>query len=175
MNAFLAWLSSLKPTPTPPAVKAAAPASAKGAWLAIALTVVAGFEGLYTHAYKDSVGVTTICYGVTNYDRPVKMGDTKTVAQCKEMLSEDLPRYKKMVDRVIHVPMPPHRTAAMVSFVYNVGEGNLKKSSVARKINAGDWRGGCEALMLWNKAGGRVLKGLTNRREAERKMCLRSD
>jgi lysozyme len=139
------------------------------------MTIVAGFEGLYTHAYKDSVGVTTICYGVTNYDRPVKMGDTATVAQCKEMLAEDLPRYKKMVDKCIRVSMPPYRTASMVSFVYNVGQGNLCKSSVARKLNAGDVQGGCDALLLWDKAGGRTLKGLTNRRVAERKFCLRSD
>ncbi len=149
--------------------------TAKGAWLGIALTMVAGFEGLYTHAYKDVVGVVTVCYGVTNYDRPVKMGDVYTVSECKEMLSEDLPRYKAMVDKCIHVPMPPHRTAAMVSFVYNVGEGNLCKSSVARYINAGQPLRGCEALMLWNKAGGRTIRGLTNRRAAERVDCKRSD
>lgn len=148
---------------------------AKGAWLGIALTSVAAFEGLYTHAYKDPIGVTTICYGVTNHDRPVKMGDHYTVAECKDMLADDLQKYKLMVDKCIHVAMPPHRTAAMVSFVYNVGQGNLCKSSVARKLNAGDVKGGCDALMAWNKAGGRVLKGLTTRRALERKDCLRSD
>ncbi len=139
------------------------------------MTMVSGFEGLYTHAYKDIVGVVTICYGVTNDDRKVHMGDTATVSECKGMLAEDLPRYKKMVDKCIHREMPPHRTAAMVSFVYNVGQGALCKSTVARKLNAGDVRGGCEALMMWNKAGGREIRGLTNRRTAERKECLRSD
>ncbi len=167
---MLAWLKALFAKPT-----AKLPPGNKGAWLAIAMTMVAGFEGLYTHAYKDPVGVTTVCYGVTNADRKVRMGDHYTPAECKAMLGEDLPRYKKQVEKCIHVAMPPHRTAAMVSFVYNVGQGNLCKSSVARKMNAGDVKGACEALMLWNKAGGRVLKGLTTRRAAERQDCLRSD
>lgn len=151
------------------------PSNAPGPWLGLALTMVAAFEGLYTHAYKDSVGVTTICYGVTNVDRRVRMGDHYTKDECKEFLAEDLPKYKAMVDKCIHVPMPPHRTAAMVSFTYNVGQGNLCKSSVARYINAGQPLRGCDALMAWNKAGGRVLRGLTNRRAAEREACRRSD
>lgn len=146
-----------------------------GAWLGLALTMVAGFEGLYTHAYKDPVGVVTICFGVTNDDRKVKMGDTATKDECYQMLAEDLPRYKAMVDKVIKVPMPPHRTAAMVSFTYNVGQGNLAKSSVARYINAKQPLKGCDALMAWNKAGGKVLNGLTKRRAAEREYCRRSD
>jgi lysozyme len=137
--------------------------------------MVSGFEGLYTHAYKDPVGVVTICFGVTNSDRKVKMGDTATKDECYQMLAEDLPRYKAMVDKVIKVPMPPHRTAAMVSFTYNVGQGNLAKSSVARYINAGQPLKGCDALMAWNKAGGKVLNGLTKRRAAEREYCRRSD
>lgn len=171
LNLFRATPANAAPAPAGPP---RAPAVA-GTWLALAITMVAGFEGLYTHAYKDVVGVTTICYGVTNSDRPVKMGDTATPAQCKEMLAKDLVRYKAMVDKCIHVAMPPNRTAAMVSFVYNVGQGNLCKSSVARHLNAGEVRQGCDSLMQWNKAGGREIKGLTNRRAKERVSCLRSD
>lgn len=176
------WFAWLKPTPAaaatvpfPGGKPAIAAPSATGAWLAIALTMVAGFEGLYTHAYKDPVGVVTICYGVTNADRKVKMGDTATVAECKGMLAADLPKYKAMMEKCIHVAMPPHRTAAMVSFTYNVGQGNLCKSSVARYMNAGEVTKACDALLAWNKAGGRVLKGLDNRRRAERVECKRSD
>jgi lysozyme len=158
-------------------VKPPPSAGVKGAWLAIAITAVAAFEGLYTHAYKDVVGVTTICYGVTNADRPVHMGDTATVTECKEMLGEDLQRYNEQVKKCIPSidSFPPHRHAAIVSFEYNVGQGNLCKSSVARKLNAGDVVGGCNALMAWNRAGGREIRGLTTRRAAERKECLRSD
>lgn len=162
-------------TPAPRAPVGAPPA--KAAWIAIAMVAVAGFEGLYTKAYKDPVGVVTICYGVTNADRPVHMGDKYTPAECKKFLEEDLPKYYAMVRKCIPKidSFPPHRQAALVSFTYNVGQGNLCKSSVARKLNAGDVRGGCDALLLWNKAGGRELRGLTNRRVAERKECLRSD
>jgi lysozyme len=149
--------------------------TAKGAWLGLALSLVGAWEGLYTHAYKDSVGVTTICYGVTNVDRPVHMGDKYDVAQCKEMLLEDLPRYDAMVQKCVHVDMPPHRHAAIVSFTYNVGQGNLCKSSVARYLNAGKVNEACNALLLYNRGGGRVIKGLDNRRHAERLWCLRSD
>lgn len=177
LNLFRATPANAAPAPVGPPK---APAVA-GTWLALAITMVAGFEGLYTHAYKDVVGVPTICYGVTNADRPVHMGDTATKDECKQMLAEDLVRYKAMVDKCIHVAMPPYRTASMVSFVYNVGQGNLCKSSVARGINKGDLHGtrqnplGCDALMLWNKAGGREIKGLTTRRTKERVFCLRSD
>lgn len=166
MFAKLAMLFK-KPLPNTPG-KAAA-------WLAICITFTAGWEGLSTKAYKDPVGVVTICYGVTNHDRPVRMGDTYSKEECQRMLGEDLLKYKAMMEKCIRVSMPPHRTAAMVSFTYNVGQGNLCKSTVARKMNAGDVRGACDALLMWNKAGGRVLKGLDNRRKAERTLCLRED
>lgn len=171
LNLFRSTPASAAPAP----VGAPRAPGVTGTWLAIAITMVAGFEGLYTHAYKDVVGVTTICYGVTNSDRPVKMGDTATKEECKQMLAEDLVRYKAMVDKCIHVPMPPHRTASMVSFVYNVGQGNLCKSSVARLMNQNKPLQACDALMMWNKAGGREIQGLTNRRAKERVECKRSD
>ena len=143
-----------------------------GGWLGIALVCVAGFEGLYTHAYRDPVGIPTICFG---HIENVKMGDRLTKEQCHELLAEDLPRYNAMVQRCIKVPMPPHRHAAIVSFTYNVGGGALCKSSVARKLNAGDVQGGCDALLLYNKAKGKIFRGLQRRRAVERQMCLRED
>lgn len=171
---FFARPAGAAPAPSAPA--APAPRYA-GAWLGLALTLVAGWEGLYTKAYRDPIGVVTICYGVTNHDRPVKMGDKSTPEECKRWLLEDLPRYDAMAKKCIPKldSFPPHRHAAMVSFVYNVGQGNLCKSSVARHLNAGRVQQGCDALLLWNKAGGRELRGLTNRRVDERKWCLRSD
>lgn len=159
-----------KPAPAP---------TAKGAWLGFALTLVAAWEGLYTHTYRDSVGVPTICYGVTAVDRPVHMGDTATSDQCKKWLAEDLPRYDAQVQKCVHIPLPPHRHAAIVSFTYNVGGGALCKSSVARYLNQGDPRRACDALMAYDK--GRihgtltVIRGLHNRRVQEREWCLRDD
>lgn len=150
---------------------------AKGAWVGLALTIVAAWEGLYTHAYRDPIGVVTVCYGVTNADRPVQMGDTYSKEECSEMLKEALPKYNAQAKKCIPDidNFPPHRHAAIVSFTYNVGQGNLCKSSVARYLNRGDVKRGCDALLLYNKAGGRVLKGLDNRRRQEHAWCLRSD
>lgn len=149
----------------------------KGAWIALALSLVAGWEGLYTHAYRDPIGVVTVCYGITNSDRPVKMGDKYSAEECKAMLQEALPRYDAQVRKCIPGidNFPPRRHAALVSFTYNVGQGALCKSSVARHLNAGHVQQGCDALLLYDRAGGKVLKGLHNRRVQERAWCLRSD
>lgn len=176
---FLRKLMNLfRVTPAAAGEVAAPKAPAKaGAWLAICVVAVAGFEGLYTKAYRDPVGVVTICYGVTSHDRSVKMGDKVSPEQCQKWLAEDLPKYDAQAKKCIPKldSFPPHRHAAIVSFTYNVGQGNLCKSSVARHLNAGRVKQGCDALMAWNKAGGKELRGLTARRAAERKDCLRSD
>ena len=140
---------------------------------AIAVPFICAFEGLYTYAYRDPVGIPTICFG---HIEDVKMGDTMTKEECKQLLLDDLPRYEAGVQRCIKVPMSDKRHAAILSFTYNVGEGALCKSSIARRLNAGDVEGGCNALLLYNKAtlSGNliVLPGLTRRREAERKLCI---
>lgn len=140
--------------------------------LAIAVPAICGFEGAYTYAYRDPVGIPTICFG---HIEGVRMGDRKTPQECADLLQEDLPRYYAGVHRCIHVPMSVKREAAMLSFVYNVGEGALCKSTVARKLNAGDVQGGCEALLRFTYARGIQLPGLVKRREAERKMCVQED
>ena len=147
----------------------------KAAVVVLAVAMITAWEGLQKVAWHDPIdprGVNTVCYG---HIEDVEIGDTYTKTQCEEMLATDLPRYMAMVEKCIHVAMPPHRHAAMISFVYNVGGGALCKSSVARKINAGDVQGGCDALLLYNRANGKEIRGLTNRRVAERKYCLMSD
>lgn len=146
------------------------PNRAKGAALAVGMIAV--FEGCYTYAYRDPVGIPTVCFG---HIEDVQMGDRYTKDQCKQMLLDDLPRYQAQVDQCIHVPMPPHRQAAILSFTYNVGGGALCKSSVARGLNKGDVQGGCDALLLYRYAKGIPLPGLKTRREEERRHCLRGD
>lgn len=143
--------------------------------LLVATPFIAGFEGLRTTAWHDPIdpkGVNTVCYG---HIEGVQVGDTYTRVQCQKMLEKDLPRYMAMVDRCIHVYMPPQRYAAVLSFTYNLGPGALCKSSVARYINAGDYKRGCDAMLLYNKSTGVVRKGLVRRREAERTLCLIPD
>lgn len=147
----------------------------KAAVVALAVGMITVWEGYQKVGWHDPIdppGVNTICYG---HIEDVQIGDSYTKTQCEEMLATDLPRYMAMVDRCIKVPMPPHRHAAMISFTYNVGGGALCKSSVARKLNAGDIQGGCDALLLYNRANGREIRGLSRRRAAERQYCLMSD
>lgn len=152
---------------TPHAGKAAA-------WAVIAVGLVAGFEGYYGYAYKDPVGVETICYGQTSADG-ADFSKVYTEAECKQMLGTDLQKYDKMVHSCIRVELPPHREAALVSFVYNLGQGALCRGAVARNLNAGNVAAGCRAMLAYDHARGRVLPGLTRRRQAEMKLCLEND
>jgi len=144
----------------------------KAAYVVLAVSMITVWEGYQKVGWHDPIdpkGVNTVCYG---HIEDVQIGETYTKTQCEEMLASDLPRYEAMVNKCIHVKMPPHRHAAIISFTYNVGGGALCKSSVARKLNAGDVQGGCDALLLYNRANGKVIRGLENRRQAERKYCL---
>lgn len=142
--------------------------SAKATWLTICLATVPAAEGLRQYAYRDPVGIPTICFGET---RGVKMGDFKTVEQCKAMLIPRLEEFNRGVDSCVRVPMSESRRAAMVSFSYNVGTGAFCRSTLVRKLNAGD-PNACDELRKWTTAKGIKLPGLVNRREEERRLCL---
>lgn len=139
--------------------------------LVFALSLVGGFEGLRTVAYTDATGTPTICYGET---LGVSLGDVKTTAECKEMFAERLPVFEKGMVRCIENPdaVPDKSYIALLSFTYNVGVGAFCKSTLVKKLNAGDLEGACNELPRWNKSKGRVLKGLVNRRAEEQRICL---
>lgn len=137
-------------------------------WAALAVACVGGFEGLRTVAYRDPVGIPTVCFGET---RGVHMGDRHTADECRAMLGDRLQEFAAGVDRCIRVPMSDSRRAAVVSFAYNVGTGALCKSTFARRLNAGDPHA-CDELLRWTTAKGITLPGLVRRRQAERKLCL---
>lgn len=144
------------------------------AWLAACIALTGVCEGLRTVAYRDVGGIPTACFGET---QGVKMGDTFTPGQCADMLATRLERdYGPAVDRCVRHPLPPGRKAAYTSFTYNTGAATFCASSIARKENAGDVAGACDALLLYDKvriAG--VLTywpGLHNRRVKERDLCL---
>lgn len=147
----------------------------KVAAAAIATGLVGGFEGLRTHAYPDPAtkgDPWTICYGET---KGVRRGDYKTPAECKTLLGESLGSYIDGVTGCLTVEVGPHRLAALTSFAYNVGIGAACKSSVVRRLNAGEGAAACDGLLAWNRAAGIVMKGLTRRRAEEREMCRRED
>ena len=137
---------------------------------AICIACIAPAEGLRRVAYNDPVGIPTICFGET---RGVKLGDRATPEECKVMLETRVVQdFIPGVERCVTRPMSPEREAAFVSFAYNVGVEAFCKSSVARKHNAGDLAGACDALRLYTKAHGITLPGLVKRREQERQLCL---
>jgi lysozyme len=145
-----------------------------GAVMLIAIPLVAGFEGYSGKVYLDSVGVKTICYGQTA-DDGANFSKVYTKAECEQMLGTDLVKYDLMVHTCIHDPIPTHREAALVSFTFNLGRGALCGGLIPRYLNAGNIVAGCGAFLRYNHAGGRVLKGLTDRRKIEQQLCLRND
>jgi len=139
--------------------------------LSFALPIVSYYEGMNLMAYIDPVGIPTICYGHTD---GVKLGQTRSKAECERLLNEELGEAIRAVDRLVKVPMPDTRRAALGSFVYNAGAGAFARSTMLKKLNAGDIMDGCKELLKWVYAGGKKLKGLERRRTAEAKLCLQS-
>lgn len=142
-----------------------------GAFALLVVGLVAGFEGLRTTAYRDPVGIPTVCFGET---RGVHMGDSYTVAQCRAMLGQGLAEFEAGMTKCLTDPeaIPDPSYAAFLSFAWNVGIGNFCNSTLHRRLNAGDLRGACNELLKWTRAGGRVLPGLVKRRQQERDLCL---
>jgi lysozyme len=138
------------------------------------LDLLKSFEGLRLETYKCSAGVDTIGYGHTSMagEPKVTPGMKITVQEAEEILARDLVKYEEAVDKAITVAMNENQNAAMVSLCYNIGPANFAKSSVARHLNEGHADKAAEAFLMWNKAAGKVLAGLTRRREAEKKLFL---
>jgi lysozyme len=142
-----------------------------GAVLTAAAAFIAPWEGLYTKPYTDVVGVRTVCFGETAADG-VDLNRSYTPAECKALLTKSLPKYDSGIKACIHRAMPDSVHVVLISTAYNVGVHAVCSGSIARRANAGDWRGTCDALLAYNRGGGRVIKGLDNRRHAERARCL---
>ncbi len=128
------------------------------------IDLIKHFEGCETEAYLCPAGVPTIGYG---HIKGVQMGDVITEAQAHEMLVEELDEYESYINDLVTVSLNQNQFDAMVSWVYNLGSGNLRASTLLKVLNSGDYSGVPEQIMRWNKAGGEVLEGLTIRRQAE--------
>jgi lysozyme len=137
--------------------------------MALALPLTAHHEGLRLRAYLDPVGIPTICYGET---KGVALGQVKSKQECDDMLTARLGYFAYQVDKSVTVPMTAEMHAALASFAYNVGMGAFNKSTLLRKLNAGDYVGACNELPRWMFAGGKVWAGLVKRRAEERALCL---
>lgn len=142
---------------------------------ALATAIAIPAEGLRQYAYKDPVGIPTICFGST---QGVKMGDFRTVPECQALLTKEMYAYINAVDTCLPgLPVPV--LAAFSDAAYNLGTTiacDPSRSAAARMLKAGDYRGACMQLPRWDKAriaGVLVsLPGLTKRRALERDLCL---
>ncbi|MEL6228757.1 MAG: lysozyme [Cyanobacteria bacterium J06627_3] len=136
------------------------------------VNLIKSFEGLRLKAYQDAVGVWTIGYGTT---RGVKPGQEITEAQAEALIKTDLARFERDVSQAVRVSINDNQFAALVSFTYNVGSGAMRSSTLLKKLNRRDINGAANEFPRWNRAGGRVLAGLTRRRNAERALFLGQD
>ena len=139
------------------------------------IDLICGFEGLRLKAYDDGVGVWTIGFGTTIYPNGirVKKGDTCTEAQAKAYMAHDLKKFESTVNRAVTVPLNQNQFDALVSLAYNIGIGAFSKSTLVKKLNAGDIRGAAEQFDVWVNAGGKRMQGLVNRRVKEKGIFLK--
>ena len=128
------------------------------------IDLIKHFEGCELYAYKCPAGVWTIGYGHT---KDVEPGMQITEDDAHNMLVEELNEYETYVNTLVSVPLNQNQFDALVSWVYNLGGCNLKASTLLKVLNSGDYEGVPAQIMSWNKAGGKVLEGLTRRRQAE--------
>jgi lysozyme len=136
----------------------------------------------YLRVYLDMVGVATACDGITTLDgKPMPRVRNFTEAECTALLEAELVKHAQGVMACtpgLAISQNAHLERsrsgprfAAVSLAYNVGVGAYCGSTAARRFNAGNFAGGCEAITWWNKAGGRVVRGLTIRRGKEANIC----
>ncbi|MFX5276963.1 lysozyme [Acinetobacter baumannii] len=139
------------------------------------LNLIKGFEGKRLNAYDDGVGVWTIGFGTIKYPNGVrvKKGDTCTEQQAETYLKNDLTKFEVAINKLVKVPLTQNQFDALVSLTYNIGSGAFKNSTLLKKLNKGDYQGAADQFLVWNKAGGKVMKGLVRRREAERALFLK--
>lgn len=136
---------------------------------AIALVGLAVHEGYREEAYLDIVGVPTIGYGTT---QGVKMGDRTNPVKALERALSDMQKFEGAIKQCVKVPLYQHEYDAYLSLSYNIGSGAFCRSTLVRKLNAGDYKGACDEILRWNRAGGKEVRGLTLRRQEEHQKCL---
>lgn len=126
-------------------------------------------EGYQSRKYMDASGYPTIGYGTKIDTEAEKWLMTASISeeQADELLRNDLIQFEKGLSAMVKVPINQNQFDALIDFVYNLGLGNLKKSTLLAKLNSGDYSGAQAEFIRWNKAKGQVLAGLTRRRQAE--------
>lgn len=160
--------SKLQPMDEPKSGKGKLVATIGASAAALAIAFVGPWEGKSNDPYQDIVKVWTVCRGETH----VEMRHYSD-AECDDMFAASLAKHAApVVQRNPELSGHPYQLAAAVSLAYNVGNANYSRSSIARLFSADKWRQACDGFLAWSYAGGKQVRGLLNRRRAEREMCL---
>ena len=128
------------------------------------LSLIKKFEGCKLEAYKCSAGVWTIGYGHTT---GVKEGDVCTQEEAEKLLRGDIFKFEEYVQDSVKVDLDQSQFDALVAWPFNLGPGNLRSSTMLKKLNNGEYESVPFEMRRWNKAGGKTLDGLIRRRQAE--------
>jgi lysozyme len=136
---------------------------------ASALVGIAGWEGFKGTAYQDIVGIWTIGFGTTG---GVKQGQTIDPVKALQRKLDDVQKFEGALKKCVKVPLHQHEYDAYLSLAYNIGPTAFCNSTLVRRLNSQDYTGACREILRWNRAGGKVVRGLTLRREAEYKQCI---
>jgi GH24 family phage-related lysozyme (muramidase) len=135
--------------------------------------IIKEFEGFRAIAYLCQAGVWTVGYGTTRINGKLVTESVKiTTEEAELFLEQDLKAFEDAVNQNVTVELNQNQFDALVSFVYNVGVGNFKKSTLLKKLNASKKTEAADEFLKWNRAAGVVSKGLTKRRKAERELFL---
>jgi len=130
--------------------------------------LIKSFEACRLTCYADAIGVPTIGWGTTKGLTRADIGKkTITQAEADRLFQEDIAAFEKAVAALVKVPVSDNQRGALVSFAYNCGTANLASSTLLKKVNQKDFSGASLEFSRWNRAGGKVLAGLTRRRAAE--------
>lgn len=148
--------------------------AAVAAVIAAATLFTPHWEGTILRTYRDPAprAIVTACTGHTGPE--LKMGMTFTKEECSAILAGDLQKHWDGMQQCVNPPaeLSQEEWTAYLDFVFNVGVNAFCKSTVARKINAGDRQGACAAMLPWRYAGGKELPGLVRRRDGEYRLCM---
>lgn len=136
---------------------------------ALGLVGIAAHEGYSDKAYQDVVGIWTIGFGTTKDVKPADKIDPVKALQRK---AEDIVKFEGAIKQCVTVPLHQHEYDAYVSLAYNIGPSAFCNSTLVKRLNQQDYAGACKEILRWNRAGGRVVKGLAVRREAEYRQCI---
>lgn len=185
LNRALAYVkeATMSPLPEPAQIPVTVVSTGARRVCDDAVNLIKSFEGLHrvgsdglVYAYHDAIGFPTIGYGrllsrvafedLSKY-KPITKDDAEV------LLRQDLDKFARSVTNMLQVKVTDNQFGALVSLCFNIGAGNLKSSTLIRMLNRGDdLVDVADQFLRWNKAGGRILKGLTRRRVAERALFL---